>query len=245
MQVIKLIHFSLFLILVSCSNRSWRDASRESAGIAPRANEVKDDIFQIYVARAWSWRGYFAVHPWVAWKSRSDIEYTTAGVVGWRVHRGKSAVVVKKDLPDRRWFDSVPELIFQARGSKASKIIEQVKTLINEYPYKNEYRTWPGPNSNTFVSYLIRNVNEIDTELPPTAIGKDWLVDSYIFDNSPSGSGYQMSLLGVAGVTLGVEEGIEFNLMSLNFGLDFWPFALKLPFVGRVGMEDYKIDKHD
>src|SRR5690606_38388987 len=79
----KIIRNSFFSILILCmascgSNGSWRTASKESANIAPLAQEVKEDIFQIYVARAWSWRGYFAVHPWVAWKKAGEEQYTTA-----------------------------------------------------------------------------------------------------------------------------------------------------------------------
>ncbi|MEX1099509.1 MAG: DUF3750 domain-containing protein [Bacteriovoracaceae bacterium] len=234
----------LFLLLftLSCGSKGdHRTASRESALIAPIAKELDQDIFQIYVARAWSWRGYFAVHPWVAWKKAGEKEYTTAAVIGFRMRNGKSSVVVHKDVPDRRWFDSMPELIFQAYGAKAGKIIKQMPALIKSYPYHFQYRAWPGPNSNTFVSYLIRSVDEIDAELPAHAIGKDWLARSYMFDSSPSGKGYQMSLLGVAGLTVGLEEGVELNFLSLNFGVDFWPLALKLPFVGRVGMDDGKI----
>jgi hypothetical protein len=33
----------------------------------------------------------------------------------------------------------------------------------------------------------------------------------------------RMSLLGVLGVTLGAEEGVEVNLLGLNLGLDFTP----------------------
>jgi hypothetical protein len=39
----------------------------------------------------------------------------------------------------------------------------------------------------------------------------------------------------VLGVTLAREEGLELNLLGLNFGVDFYRPALKLPFVGRIG----------
>jgi hypothetical protein len=38
------------------------------------------------------------------------------------------------------------------------------------------------------------------------------------------------------GVAVGREEGIELNLLGLNFGIDFHKPALKLPFVGRLGL---------
>jgi hypothetical protein len=39
------------------------------------------------------------------------------------------------------------------------------------------------------------------------------------------------------GVTVAPEEGIEFNLLSLNFGVDVMRPAIRLPAFGRVGME--------
>jgi hypothetical protein len=35
------------------------------------------------------------------------------------------------------------------------------------------------------------------------------------------------------------EEGVELNLFGLNFGIDFYKPALKLPFVGRIGVGDH------
>jgi len=34
---------------------------------------------------------------------------------------------------------------------------------------------------------------------------------------------------------VGWDEGIEVNLLTLNFGLEVLPPALKLPLVGRIG----------
>lgn len=46
------------------------------------------------------------------------------------------------------------------------------------------------------------------------------------------------SLLGVAGFTLGVEEGLEINILGLNMGLDLSPVKLRLPFIGGVGSDN-------
>ena len=44
------------------------------------------------------------------------------------------------------------------------------------------------------------------------------------------------SMLGLLGVSVGREEGFELNLLGLNFGIDFFRPALKLPFIGRLGV---------
>ena len=229
------ITLSFLSLLFGCSSKSWRDASRKSTGIAPKASELKEDIFLVYYARAFSWRGYFGIHPWVAFKRKSDKEYTVAQVTSWNIRRQGTAINYQKDLPDRLWFDSHPTELFRADGKKASLIIAKLEKLIKDYPFKDHYRVYPGPNSNTFVSYLLRNIDEIDCELPATAIGKDYFGPSTFISNTPSNTGFTLSAYGLFGLTLGLYEGIEINLFGLNFGVDFYYPAIKLPLVGRLG----------
>lgn len=235
----KILLSSVLLIFSSCSSsKSWREASRDSIGIAPKASELKESIVQVYTARAFSWRGNFAVHPWISYKRLSEKEYTVTQVIGWRLRSGLPVVSTENDLPDRKWFDSAPDIIFEAKGEKADKIIDQLEELIPTYPFAHQYRLWPGPNSNTYVAYLIRNIDELDIELPPHAIGKDWLEGWNPLAPTASKTGFQFSLLGALGFSIGVAEGVEINVLGLNFGFDLWTPALKLPFVGRVGMKD-------
>jgi hypothetical protein len=42
-------------------------------------------------------------------------------------------------------------------------------------PYPNTYRPWPGPNSNTFLAHIARQVPELVIQLPSNAVGKDHL----------------------------------------------------------------------
>lgn len=51
----------------------------------------------------------------------------------------------------------------------------------------------------------------------------------------------QFSLLGLFGVSVGWQEGIEFNLLGLDFGVDFNRPALRLPFIGRLGFDDTSV----
>ena len=48
-------------------------------------------------------------------------------------------------------------------------------------------------------------------DLPVTAIGKDYPINGSLVDRTPSGTGYQFSMLGVLGLTMAREEGIEMN----------------------------------
>ncbi|MEE2969517.1 MAG: DUF3750 domain-containing protein [Pseudomonadota bacterium] len=216
-------------------NRDWRTASRDSAGLAPRPADTPEAVAQIYAARAFGWRGALAVHTWIAVKPANAASYTTYEVIGWYTMGGGSALYVQNGAPDRRWFGSTPEMLVDLRGEKAERAIAGVKAAVVRYPYKSEYRTWPGPNSNTFTAYVARNVPEFGVDLPPTAIGKDYIAGGTPFALSPSTTGIQLSLFGLAGVIVAVEEGLEINLLGLNFGIDPGDLALRLPGIGKIG----------
>ena len=213
----------------------WRTASRASAGIAPDPAATQDAVIQIYAARAFSWRGAFAVHPWISVKPRNADHYTVYQIVGWRARRGMSALVVHQDLPDRHWFDAKPELLVDIQGPHAEDLIRKIDDAARRYPFADEYTLFPGPNSNTFVAWIGRQVPELRLDLPPTAIGKDYLDEGKIVDTAISGTGYQFSLAGLLGVTLAREEGLEINLAGLAFGVDPGDLSLRLPLLGNPG----------
>jgi len=75
-------------------------------------------------------------------------------------------------------------------------------------------------------------VPELEIDLPATAIGKDYLGGS-IFSTAPSGSGFQLSLGGLLGVAASGVDGLELNVLGLNFGVS--ARGIKLPLVGRIG----------
>jgi hypothetical protein len=232
-----LVALPLFLVVSGQAQlgRDYRRADRSSAGIAPAAETTPEAVVQVYAARALNWRGIFGVHTWVATKPENAPEYTLHQVIGWRVFRGLPAVVSAPGIPDGRWFGNEPELLGELRGEPAAKAIPKILAAVASYPYANEYKLWPGPNSNTFVAYIGRQVPELKMDLPTTAIGKDYPINGSLVDRAPSGTGYQFSMLGLLGLTVAREEGFEMNLLGLSFGIDFQRPALKLPFIGRVG----------
>ena len=138
--------------------------------------------------------------------------------------------------PDNYWFGARPQVLLDRRGAGVDDMIEQVRAAVASYPYPNAYRAWPGPNSNTFLAYLGRAVPGIGIHLPSNAVGKDFLPAAGWFAAAPSGSGFQLSLYGVAGILVAVDEGFEMNLLGLSLGVDPIRPALKLPAIGRLGL---------
>ncbi|MCE9678727.1 DUF3750 domain-containing protein [Shewanella sp. AS1] len=162
-------------LLISCSNNDWRTASRAPAGLAPDPQDNKQAVIEFYAADAYSWRGWFAVHTWVAVKPQDAEEYTVYEVLGWRVDRGEPALYqYKTRTPDRYWYGAKPEKLLSIQGEQAQQLIPKIETLVAQYPWANEYTLFPGPNSNTFPAWLGKQLPELNLELPFSAIGSGY-----------------------------------------------------------------------
>ncbi len=215
-------------------NGDWRSASQEPAGLAPDPATHPEAVVQVYAARAFGWRGVFGVHSWVAVKPVRAKAYTVYEVIGWKLRWNDTAVSIAERDADARWYGNLPQLLAEKRGAEAETLIPRIDRAARSYPYPDEYSAWPGPNSNTFTAWITRELPELRADLPPTAIGKDYLGSSVIAA-APSGSGVQFSVAGVLAVTASTVEGLELNVLGLTFGLDPWPPAIKLPLLGRLG----------
>ena len=171
----KIVILSLIaLFLLGCSAKDWRTASREPAGIAPNPTATREAVLQIYAAPAWGWRGWFAIHTWIASKPTNKEGYTVYEVIGWRQKRGLPVVRIEKDLPDRYWFGEKPRVLKEFRGDGVDRLIDAVDRAAKSYPWPDTYKAFPGPNSNTFTAWIARQVPELGLELPFSAIGSGY-----------------------------------------------------------------------
>jgi hypothetical protein len=212
----------------------WRTASREPTGLAPDPATTPEAVVQVYAARTIGWRGYLGVHTWIAVKSARAEEFRVHEVIGYRLRGSGTAVVSRVRAPDAHWYGARPQLLKDVRGPGVDELIARIEAAIARYPYADAYRIWPGPNSNTFTAFILREIPELRVDLPATAIGKDYLGLKPIA-RTPSGTGAQLSVLGLAGLAAGWEEGLELNLLGLTFGVDPNDLSLKLPLLGRLG----------
>ena len=170
--MIKHIRLGFLLLFISgCTSKDWRTASRESAGIAPNPKATNEAVLQVYGAPAWGWRGWFAIHTWIAAKPTGELAYTIYEVIGWRQYRGLSVIRIEKDLPDRYWFGAKPRLLVQHKGKGVDEMIVAVDRAARSYPWPNSYKAFPGPNSNTFTAWIAREVPGLGLSLPFSAVG--------------------------------------------------------------------------
>jgi hypothetical protein len=160
-------------------------------------------------------------HRWEVWQSAN------AGGTSWgHVH---------KDFlhPDEDVGGGPYCVLEEWRGQQARAILT-VLDRSPSYPYRDQYCPIPGPYSNTYAAWVLREAR-VPVDLHPMAVGKDYygLCGAGM---SPIRTGVQAEI-PLVGLKLGVLDGLEVLCLGLTFGLDSWPPAVKLPF-GRLGFAE-------
>ena len=83
--------------------------------------------------------------------------------------------------PDGYWAGNAPTLLVVRRGEGVDALIVRLQEAVRAYPFADTYTLWPGPNSNTFTATVLRAVPELETSLPPNAVGKDFRAYPYLY----------------------------------------------------------------
>ena len=162
-------------VVLQRATTNWWDLERGPSGQAPDPATTSEPVVQVYAARTVGLRGLIAVHSWIVVKARDAKAYTRYEVIGWGVDRGLPALRVNRSGPDNYWFGDRPKRLVDLRGEGVDTIVERVEKAVADYPYPSTYRTWPGPNSNTFTAWVGQRVPELNLKLPASAIGKNYL----------------------------------------------------------------------
>lgn len=210
---------------------TWSRADWSATNVLPAPTAEPQATVHVLAARVGRWRGIFAHHSWIVIKPAGADRYRRYDVVGW----GRP-VRTDHRAPDGRWFGNAPVISARLEGADAERAIARMEQLLQAYPHSDygDYSAWPGPNSNTFIAHLVAGEPKLAAGLLPTAIGKDFRDGALYAGASPSGTGFQLSLAGIAGLTVGLVEGIEINMLGLVAGIDLARPALKLPGWGRI-----------
>ncbi len=211
---------------------SWRVADWSSAGILPEAAASNSAKIYVMSARTGGLKGAISKHSWIVLKKPGANRYERYDVVGW----GRP-VRLNAYPADGKWYSNLPEIQFEASGQQAEILIPKILKAIAAYRWqkRGDYTIWPGPNSNTFVANIIRNVPGFNAKLPATAIGKDFPMAGKFVDLDRGRNSLRLSLYGYAGILVGLKSGFELNLLGLVAGIDWQRPALLLPGFGRIG----------
>ena len=125
--------------------RHWSEARWDSAGLAPDPATTREAVVQVYAARAWGWKGVFAVHTWLIMKREGAVRYDRYEVVGWGVRHGRPAV--RKDMRevDGYWAGNPPRILVDRRGPEVGALIERIEAAIATYPIPTSTGPGRGP----------------------------------------------------------------------------------------------------
>ena len=210
---------------------SWRNADWSSAGILPQAVADENAVIYILSARTGGLKGALATHSWIVTKAKRSDAYNRYDKVGWGLPIRKNAYDA-----DSRWYSNNPQIVLAIKGEDADRLIPAIEAAIAGYPHsdKGDYQIWPGPNSNTFVAHVLRAVPDLDIQLPPEAVGRDYPSEGKMFWASKDRHEYRFSLWGYAGIAAGKSTGFELNFLGLVFGFEVVNPAIKLPGFGRL-----------
>jgi hypothetical protein len=214
---------------------NWRSADWGSSGLLAEAADVPKAQVLILAARTGCWRAIFAEHMSLVLKPAGAAEWTRYDVVGWGSPVRRNAYAA-----DAFWFGNRPYVVTEISGEAAEKLIPEIENAIARYPHstRGTYTVWPGPNSNSFVAWVVRNTDGFTAELPPVAIGKDYLEDGFAIARAASGTGLVISAWGIFGMTAAIEEGLELNVLGTAIGIDPLDLAIKLPSLGKLSLFD-------
>jgi len=210
---------------------SWRNADWSSSGILPAPASHADAAVYVLSARTGGLKGALSQHSWIVLKHVGAPNYDRYDKVGWGNPVRKNAYAA-----DGKWYSNRPEILLSLRGEKAAALIPEIEAAIGSYPHSSRggYTIWPGPNSNSFVAHVLRQVPELGIVLPPNAVGRDYLADGKWYFFAKDHEDFQVSLLGLAGMSIGRRSGFELNFLGLVSGIDVTHPALKLPGFGRI-----------
>jgi hypothetical protein len=171
-----------------------------------------------------------AVHHWFTAFDPETRQWQRWEVWQNRNAGGKSWGHVHCDLmhPDRGVGGGPCVVAAEWRGETA-RALHGVLLDHARYPHREQYRVWPGPNSNTYVAWVLREAG-VPCDLDPRAIGKDYLGLGGAGRITATGFQVETPLLGVK---LGRAEGAELHLLGFTLGVQTSPPALKTP-LGRL-----------
>lgn len=212
---------------------SWRAADWSSSGLLPAAGAESQAAVYILAARTGGLKGAFAVHSWIVTKQAGATAYMRYDKVGWGTPVRTNAYDA-----DGRWYSNPPQIVCEEKGARAETLIPAMEEAIASYPYANrgDYLAWPGPNSNSFVAHVVREVPALGSCLLPNATGRDYAPGLLAFDWSPESWDIHVTAGGLLGFSLGLASGIEVHFMGLVAGFDILNPALKIPAYGRVNL---------
>ncbi|ALN72548.1 DUF3750 domain-containing protein [Aureimonas sp. AU20] len=217
---------------------SYRDADWTSAALLPKPDASPEAAIYVLAARTGGLKGALSEHSWIVTKARDARRYERYDKVGWGAPIRRNAYAA-----DGRWYSNEPRLVATLKGEAAERALPDIEKAIASYPFAAQggYRLFPGPNSNSFIAYVLREVPALGAVLPPAAVGRDYPTDGHLLRLDTEAGEFQASLFGYAGVAVGLRSGFELNLLGLVAGVDPFRWQIKIPAFGAYSFSSGRV----
>lgn len=126
----------------------------------------------------------FAIHPWFVLNNKGEISRWEIGFSFSNTYSKTGCGYIYKNWkPSFQGIGFFPfavgkffnrsSLVGKIEGEEAKKVIDFIYNSPSTYTHCNEYYLW-GPNSNTYVQWVINNFPESGLKLSNNAYGKDY-----------------------------------------------------------------------
>ncbi len=130
---------------------------------------------------------HFAVHSWIVTANKGKIirwevyqvpDYVknSKGYIYWNYIKPWLGIKKYDSLGAERHNSKLIGKIEGTEGSLAEKMVTFINTKATTYPFAGKYKYVPGPNSNTFVQWILNKFPTSGLTLPWNAFGKTYKV---------------------------------------------------------------------
>lgn len=182
------------------------------------------------------WYSHFAEHTWVDVKLGDEERWLRAEVLNESSGATCSPIRALEARSDWRWDDEPVRVHAVIVGERAQRIAQRIEPVTAQLAprYGGGYQAWPGPNSNTFVRDLSREIPELAFTFDHNALGKDyaWIRARL----TPSRTGVELDTWPL-GFAIALREGLELHVLQLTFAVRVWPPSIALPIAPAVPWE--------
>jgi len=151
----------------ACAASYVPDQSKFEAIDAFRARDEAG--VRLYAATV-PWTAGTAIHAWFVVKHHGSRDIDRWEV--WQTAGGPHGHVRHNLMgPTRDVGAGGVHVLAELRGAEAERVIEFIETQSPGYPARQKYHYVPGPNSNSYVQWVLTG-SRWEVSLPPTAVGK-------------------------------------------------------------------------
>lgn len=157
--------------------------SHSSMKQLPQSNEP----FQVYLFTCPAHKPFhFARHPWVVIVKdnniyryeithKKDASKKHFGFVHVNYFDDPCTGIGKKHGSQEKWESTLIGSVTGKSGSLAERMVDFIETYSPDYLHKDRYILYPGPNSNTYIAWILNKFPEANITLPWNCFGKKYL----------------------------------------------------------------------